>query len=84
MAQNQPEEAVFVNRNELLQESSEHCFAGATGIKTGFTSQAGSCLVSSATRNGVDLIAVVLHSTEEDVWNDSIELLEYGFHKKKG
>lgn len=84
MEQNHPEKEVFVNRNELLQEGSEHYFAGTTGIKTGFTSQAGSCLVSSATRNGVDLIAVVLHSTEEDVWHDSIELLEYGFHEKKG
>lgn len=50
---------------------------GADGIKTGTTSQAGRCLVASATRGGRRLIAVVLHS--DDRWGDAVRLLEYGF-----
>lgn len=50
---------------------------GADGVKTGTTSQAGKCLVASATRGGRRLIAVVLHS--DDRWGDAARLLEYGF-----
>jgi D-alanyl-D-alanine carboxypeptidase (penicillin-binding protein 5/6) len=69
----------FLNRNQLLQKVSPNYFAGATGIKTGFTDQAGYCLISSATRDQINLIAVTLHSTEKDVWQDSKNLLDYGF-----
>lgn len=50
---------------------------GADGVKTGTTNEAGHCLVSSATRDGKQLIAVVLNSG--DRWDDSARLLEYGF-----
>lgn len=52
-------------------------FPGANGIKTGTTARAGQCLVSSATRSGWRLLAVVLHSG--DRWSDSARLLEWGF-----
>lgn len=69
----------FQNRNKLLDSSSPFYFEGANGIKTGFTDEAGYCLVSSAERNGKKLIAVVLKSTEKSIWNDSITLLTNGF-----
>lgn len=69
----------FVNRNKLLQEGSEYYYEGANGIKTGYTGEAGYCLVASAGRGGNDLIAVVLHSTSSDVWYDAQKLLQYGF-----
>lgn len=72
----------FYNRNELVNRNSENYFEGANGIKTGFTDEAGYCLVSSASRNRKHLIAVVLHSTKDDVWNDSKALLEKGFSGK--
>jgi D-alanyl-D-alanine carboxypeptidase (penicillin-binding protein 5/6) len=50
---------------------------GADGVKTGTTSEAGHCLVASATRDGKQLIAVVLNSG--DRWGDCSRLLEYGF-----
>lgn len=50
---------------------------GADGVKTGTTSEAGYCLVASATRDGRQLIAVVLNSG--DRWGDCARLLEYGF-----
>ncbi len=60
------------NTNKLLWY-----FEGADGVKTGTTSQAGHCLVASATRDGRRLIAVVLHS--DNRWRDSANLLNYGF-----
>jgi D-alanyl-D-alanine carboxypeptidase len=72
----------YYNRNELVNRGSQNYYQGANGIKTGFTDQAGYCLVSSASRNGKNLIAVVLHSTNSDVWSDSTAMLEYGFEEK--
>jgi D-alanyl-D-alanine carboxypeptidase (penicillin-binding protein 5/6) len=63
---------VLRNTNRLLWT-----LDGADGIKTGTTSQAGKCLVASATRGNRRLIAVVLHS--DDRWGDAARLLEYGF-----
>ena len=55
-------------------------YAGATGIKTGFTLEAGECLVFSATRSGHRLIGVVLHSTDAvHRFNDAKILLNWGF-----
>lgn len=62
----------YVNRNELLGS-----YPGATGVKTGFTSLAGLCLVASATREGRTLYAVVLGS--EDSFGDVAALLDHGF-----
>jgi D-alanyl-D-alanine carboxypeptidase (penicillin-binding protein 5/6) len=47
------------------------------GVKTGTTSAAGSCLVASGTRGGLQLIAVVLHS--DDRWGDALRILQWGF-----
>jgi serine-type D-Ala-D-Ala carboxypeptidase (penicillin-binding protein 5/6) len=69
----------YNNRNKLLDTNSPYYYEGANGIKTGFTDEAGYCLVSSASRNGNELIVVVLKSSEENVWNDSISLLDQGF-----
>jgi len=72
----------FYNRNELVNRSSSNFFQGADGIKTGFTDQAGHCLVSSATRDGKNLISVVLHSSKEGVYADSTAMLNYGFQRE--
>jgi D-alanyl-D-alanine carboxypeptidase (penicillin-binding protein 5/6) len=63
----------FYNTNRLLET-----FPHADGIKTGTTNAAGKCLAASATRDGVQLIAIVLHS--EDRWGDAARLLNWGFH----
>ena len=62
------------NENQMLW-----LYQGGNGVKTGYTDAAGRCLVSASNRNGVQLIAVVLDSLY--MWNDSIELLDYGFSK---
>lgn len=63
------------NRNMLLES-----YRYATGVKTGHTESAGYCLVSSATKDGNSLIAVVLGAPSEEAAADiSRQALEYGF-----
>jgi serine-type D-Ala-D-Ala carboxypeptidase (penicillin-binding protein 5/6) len=63
---------IYVNNNRLLGN-----YAGADGVKTGYTHKAGPCLVASATRGGVSLIAVVLNSP--NMYADTTQLLNFGF-----
>lgn len=62
----------ITNTNKLLLS-----YPGADGVKTGTTTAAGQCLIASATRDGWQLIAVVLASGSR--WYDAQRLLEYGF-----
>lgn len=65
----------LVNTNKLLKT-----YKGITGLKTGTTSQAGSCITASAERDGLQLIAVVLGcSTGKERFSDAAKLLDYGF-----
>ena len=65
----------WTNTNTLLTG-----YSGATGIKTGFTLEAGGCLVFAATRNGHHLLGVVLHSVpENERFSDAEALLNWGF-----
>lgn len=66
----------FYNKNKTLWE-----YIGGDGVKTGYTTKSGRCLVSSATRNGMHLIAVSLKAG--DWFNDNYKLLEYGFNNYK-
>jgi D-alanyl-D-alanine carboxypeptidase (penicillin-binding protein 5/6) len=61
------------NRDALLW-----LYPGATGVKTGFTSQAGFCVVATAEREGRRLVAVVL-GAPNDAFSDAASLLNYGF-----
>jgi D-alanyl-D-alanine carboxypeptidase (penicillin-binding protein 5/6) len=56
-------------------------YAGATGLKTGLTGDAGGCIVATATRGGRHLIAVVLNATLHSA-ADATVLLNYGFSVK--
>lgn len=62
--------------NALINPESEYYYKNAIGIKTGYTSQAGNCLVSEASRDGLEFIAVVLNG---DRFSDSIKLLDYAY-----
>jgi D-alanyl-D-alanine carboxypeptidase len=52
-------------------------YQGATGLKTGFTDDAGGCVAVTATRGGRHLLAIVLHS--DVFFTDATKLLDYGF-----
>jgi D-alanyl-D-alanine carboxypeptidase (penicillin-binding protein 5/6) len=64
----------YLNKNALLGT-----YPGANGVKTGYTSKAGHCLVASARRGRVELIAVVLRSGDE--YGDARRLLDLGFRE---
>jgi len=72
------EPTTLTNTNKLLQPGSEFYYDEAGGMKTGYTSDAGYCLISSAKRGGKQVIAVILHSSATEVWLDSKKLLQYG------
>lgn len=71
---NHPWDRVLINRNKLLWK-----YKYADGVKTGTTDQAGHCLVASATKDGWQLIAVVLKSG--NTYADTTALFEYGFSR---
>lgn len=67
------------NTNVLLTT-----YEGCIGIKTGFTRQAGNCLASAATREGVTLYLVLLNSRSmSSRFTESAILLDYGFNVMK-
>ena len=70
----------WTSRNLLIVEESPFFYPYASGIKTGFHDQASDTLASTAMRNNINLIAVVLYSPMPGRWNDSIKLFEYGFN----
>ncbi len=63
------------NTNKLVR-----FYNGTTGLKTGFTDEAGYCLAASAQKDGVELIAITMNSPEpNDRWTNSIALFDAGF-----
>lgn len=46
----------FANKNKILYN-----YEGATGVKTGYTTEAGRCLIASSVRNGMEVVAVALN-----------------------
>lgn len=65
----------LVNTNKLLKT-----YSGITGLKTGTTGKAGSCMTATAERDGMSLIAVVLGcDTTDNRFSAASTLLDYGF-----
>lgn len=67
-----PYERWLKNTNKLLS-----MYDGVYGVKTGFTDEAGRCLVSACERGGKDLICVTLNDRND--WDDHMALYDYGF-----
>lgn len=65
----------FVEHDENL----EYMYPYGTGIKTGFFTAAQHTFIASATKDDVDLIAVVMKTTQKGKWIDAARLMEYGF-----
>jgi len=65
----------LVNTNKLIRS-----YNGITGLKTGTTSQAGSCITATAERDSLHLISVILGADSTDHrFQDAAALLDYGF-----
>ena len=72
----------FLNRKVMHTENTNRLlktYPGANGVKTGFTNDAGDCLVAAAKRKNVQLIAVILN--DDNRWEDAASLLDYGFQQ---
>ena len=67
---------VWVNKNKLLS-----LYKYTTGGKTGFTERAKRTLVSTASKDGIDLVVVTLNDGND--WEDHQNLFEYGFNNYK-
>ncbi len=65
----------LTNTNKLVR-----FYDGTTGLKTGYTSAAGYCVSASARRDGMELIAVVMHAaTSPERFESAKSMLNYGF-----
>lgn len=65
---------LMVNENKLLWRDTT-----VDGIKTGYTAAAQNCLVASMTKNGRQLIGVILKSPGGEMYPDMQDMFEYGF-----
>ena len=83
-----PEKRYFRNTNRFLWSESKIILNNeyipikydvVDGIKSGYTGEAGNCLVSSGEKNGIRVISVIFKSQGYEVYRDSRILLDYGF-----
>lgn len=77
----QIETRYIYNINKLVR-GTKYKYEGADGVKTGYTTKSKNTIVTSATRGNQRLLAVQLRS-ENDLYEDSIKLLDYGFNAFK-
>jgi len=69
----------WVSHNALITPG-DYFYEYATGLKTGFTSQAGDCIAASAENENLQLISIVFQSQVPNRWIDAVTLFEYGFN----
>lgn len=67
-------EVTYYNTNELINPNSQYYYSHTVGLKTGSSEQAGYCLVSAAAMEDGLYLCVVMGSTDEGRWTDSLEL----------
>ncbi|MBP5749662.1 MAG: D-alanyl-D-alanine carboxypeptidase, partial [Firmicutes bacterium] len=58
-------------------------YEGTFGVKTGYTPQAGGCLVAACERDGTKLLSIVMDSSDMGRFADSIKLFDWGFENYK-
>ena len=78
------EDRILKTTNDLIKPNTKGYFKNAIGIKTGYTSKAGNCLIAGASRDGLDFISVVLNggttdSGENARYADSKKLFNYAY-----
>lgn len=83
-ATNKSDKRIYRNTNDMLNPTSIYYYPNCIGIKTGYTSEAKNCLVSACSKNGLQLIAVVLGAslTENNKsarYTDSKTLYDYAY-----
>lgn len=73
---------VNANRTYLLRNTNRLLgkFPGVEGVKTGFTSRAGRCLIAKVSQNGKEILLVLLHANRR--WNTAANLITYGLQQR--
>lgn len=72
---------IFSTTNELILSGSKNYYRYAQGMKTGFTTPAGHCLIGYASKDGLELISVLLNSsTSDNRYLETSMLFDYGFN----
>ncbi|MFS0646101.1 D-alanyl-D-alanine carboxypeptidase family protein [Siminovitchia sp. 179-K 8D1 HS] len=70
-------QTTLITHHKLMREQP---YEGVTGGKTGYVDQSGHTLATTAKKDGLSLIVVILNgSTQEMAYKDTTELLDYGF-----
>jgi D-alanyl-D-alanine carboxypeptidase (penicillin-binding protein 5/6) len=77
MPVNETRSYILRNTNRLLGR-----VPGVEGVKTGFTSKAGRCLIAKVSQDGNDLLLVILNSKRR--WNTATSLINYGLRMTQG
>lgn len=74
------ENRVFNATNALIDNLENYYYEYATGLKTGYTDKAGYCIVTTAKKDNIELLGVVIGSDSiSDRYEDCIKLFNYGF-----
>ncbi|MGN1301449.1 MAG: D-alanyl-D-alanine carboxypeptidase family protein [Clostridia bacterium] len=74
------DDRIFSSTNELILSGSTNYYKYAKGLKTGFTTPAGFCLMGYASKDGLELITVLLNcSTSDNRYLETEKLFDYGF-----
>ncbi len=75
---------IFVTTNKLLNSKNSNYYEYATGVKTGYTTEAKNCIVASAKKDNMELICVILgaanDSNANNKFSDCKTLFDYGFN----
>lgn len=75
------ENRILSTTNELILSGSTNYYRYAQGLKTGFTTPAGFCLMGYASKDGLELITVLLNcSTSDNRYLETKNLFDYGFN----
>lgn len=86
---NKSDERTLSSTNHLTNSSSKYYYSRASGIKTGFTTPAGGCLISTATNGDLEFMSIVLGCSPQTAENGDMgderfvetkKLFEYGFN----
>ena len=75
------EDRIFNSTNGLIDPNDSYYYEYANGLKTGYTDKAGSCIVATAQKDNVELMAVILGAKSiDDRHEDCVNLFNYGFN----
>lgn len=79
---NKHDARTFTNTNNLIINSSNYYYPYAIGVKTGYTKEAGNCLISASKKDGFETISVVLNTgtLHGARCTDSIALFDYAYN----